>query len=129
MAAPSVSANIFNGTLQGIINFTNTQVKVLVDSGYDIQYLVLYWKFTDIKDWYQLKSMIPANSGGIYDGDRKIKGLQALDCWVTNLTLQCKIIDLNRFKTETLAYAIEESWLDFEDTRYGKGELSNPKDF
>ena len=129
MAAPSVSANIFNGTLQGIINFTNTQVQVLVDSGYDIQYLVLYWKFTDIKDWYQLKPRIPANSGGIYDGDRKIKGLQALDWWVTNLTLQCKNIDLNRFKTETLAYAIEESWIDFEDTRYGKGELSNPKDF
>ena len=45
------------------------------------------------------------------------------------LTLQCKIIDLNHFKTDILDDATEESRLDFEDTRYGKGELSNPKEF
>ena len=47
MAAPSVPVNIFTGTLQGIIGFTITQVRVLVDDGYDSQELVLYWKFTD----------------------------------------------------------------------------------
>ena len=68
--APQVStvvhfpANIFTGTLQGIIGFTSTQVRVLVDSGYDIQESVIYWKFTDIKEWCQLKFKIPPNRGG-----------------------------------------------------------------
>ena len=48
---------------------------------------------------------------------------------MTDLTLRGKIIDLNNFKTDILADAIEESWLDFEDTRDGKGELRKPKEF
>ena len=35
--APSVPVNIFTGTLQGILGFNITQVRVLVDYGYDIQ--------------------------------------------------------------------------------------------
>ena len=45
------------------------------------------------------------------------------------MTLRVKIIDLNNFDTEILVDAIEESRIDFEDTRYGKGELSKPKKF
>ena len=45
------------------------------------------------------------------------------------MTLRGKIFDLNNFKTDILADAIEESRLDFEDTRYGKGELIKPKEF
>ena len=48
-AAPSVTANIFRGTLQGILGFNITQVQVLVDDGYDRQESVLYWKSTDIE--------------------------------------------------------------------------------
>ena len=47
--------------------------------------------------------------------------------WVTDLTLRGNIIDLNNFKTDIIADAIEESWIDFEDTREGKWELSKPK--
>ena len=36
MAALSVPVNIFTGTIQGILGFTNTQVQVLVDD-YQIQ--------------------------------------------------------------------------------------------
>ena len=57
----------------------------------------------------------------------KIKCFQALAWWVTDLTLQGKIIDLDYFKTDILADAIEESTLDFEDTRDGKRELSKPR--
>ena len=49
MAALSVPANIFTGTLQGILGFTITQVWVLVDDGYNSQESVLYWKLTYIK--------------------------------------------------------------------------------
>ena len=44
-----VPVNIFTGTLQGIICFTSTQVRFLVDDGYDRKDSVLYWKFTGIK--------------------------------------------------------------------------------
>ena len=41
-AAPSVPVNIFTGILQGILGFTSTQVRVLVDDGYYIQDSVIY---------------------------------------------------------------------------------------
>ena len=76
-----------------------------------------------------IKANIPASRGGISYEDRKIKFLQPLAWWVMGLTLQGKIIDLNNFKTDILDDATEESRLDFEDTRDGKGDLSNPKYF
>ena len=48
-AETSVPVNIFTGTLQGIFGFTNIQVRVLVDDGYDSQGSIMYRKFTDIK--------------------------------------------------------------------------------
>ena len=45
------------------------------------------------------------------------------------MTLKGKILDLNHFKTDILADSIEESRLDFEDTRNGKGGLIKPKEF
>ena len=36
---------------------------------------------------------------------------------------------INKFKTDILSGSIEESRIDFEDIRYGKGELGNPKEF
>ena len=48
---------------------------------------------------------------------------------MTDLTLQGKITDLNHYKTDILANSIEESRLSFEYTIYGKGEMSNPKEF
>ena len=47
---------------------------------------------------------------------------------MTDLTLRDKIIDLNKFKTGILSDAIEESRIDFEYTRDGKGVMSKPKE-
>ena len=68
-----VPVDIFTGTLQVILGFTRTQIRFLVDNGYDIQESVLYWKFTDIKEWCQIKYKIPASRGGVSYGYRKIK--------------------------------------------------------
>ena len=72
-ATTSVPANIFTGTLEVILGFTNIQVWVLVNEGYASQESVLYWKFIDIKYWCQLKSKIYAILSGISYGDKKIK--------------------------------------------------------
>ena len=45
------------------------------------------------------------------------------------MTLRGKIIDLNNFKTDIIADAIEEYRIYFEDTRDGNGDLRKPKDF
>ena len=57
------------------------------------------------------------------------KCLQALFWWVNDLMLRGNIIDINNFETDILAYAIEESWIYFEDTRDGKGDLSKSREF
>ena len=100
-----------------------------MDNGYDRKEFVLYCEFTDIKEWYHLKAKIPEIPGGVSYGDSNIKFLQALAWWVTYLTLQGIIIDLNDFKTDMISYAIEESRIDFEDTRDGKGDLIKLKEF
>ena len=41
---------------------------------------VIYWSFTYIKEWCQIKSKIPASRGGVSYRDRKIKCLQAMAC-------------------------------------------------
>ena len=99
MSAPLVPANIFTGTLQDILGFTNTQVWILADDGYGSQESVMYWIFTNIKELCQLKSNTPEIHGGVSYVHRKIKCLQALDWWVTDLTLQGININLNNFKT------------------------------
>ena len=67
--------------------------------------------------------------GGVSYVDRKIKCLQALAWLVKYLTLRGKIMNINNFKTDILSDTIEESRIDFEDTRDGKYELSNTKEF
>ena len=96
--------------------------------GYDSQESVIYWKFTDITEWCKLKYNIHAIRSGVSYGDRRIKWLQALAWWLIDLTLRGNIIDLNNFKTDILSDSIEESRIDFKDTRDVKGELENPKE-
>ena len=74
------------GTLQVILGFAITHIRVLLDDGYDNQESVMYWKFTDIKEWCQLKSKIPTSCGGVSNGDRKVDFLQELAWWVTVLS-------------------------------------------
>ena len=100
----------------------------MLDDGHYSQESVLYWKSKFIKEWCKLKSNIPEIRGGISYGDRNIKCLKVLAWWVTDLMLRGKIIDLNNFKIDILSDAIDDSRLDYEETRYGKGELSNSKE-
>ena len=48
---------------------------------------------------------------------------------MTDLTLRGKIIYIKNCKTDIIADAIEESRIDFEDIRYGKGELRKTEEF
>ena len=48
---------------------------------------------------------------------------------MTDLTLRGKGIDLNNFNGDIMSDTIGESRIDYEDTKYGKAELNNPKEF
>ena len=73
------------------------------------------------------KSQDLCGCGGVSYGDSKIKLLQALAWWVTDLTLQGKITNINNLKTDIIADSTEESRFDFEDTRDVKGGPSKSK--
>ena len=45
------------------------------------------------------------------------------------MTLQVKHISLNNFESDVMTDVIDESRLDFGNTRDGKVDLSNPKEF
>ena len=46
---------------------------------------------------------------------------------MVDFILQGKIMDINNFKTDIIAVAVEDSRLDFEYKRYGKVEIIKPK--
>ena len=48
---------------------------------------------------------------------------------MADFTLRGRIIDINNFKTDIFDNAIEDSHIDFEITRDGKGELITHKEF
>ena len=125
----SVPTYVLKVTPHGTLGLTTAHVRVLAEERYDTQWSVLYWKFTDIKEWCQLKDKIPEIRGGIYFRNIKIKWLQSLAWWVADLNLRSRNVDLTNFKSAVLSDAIKESWLDFEDTIDSKGELSNLKYF
>lgn len=52
--------------------------------------------------------------------ERKIKFLQELAWWVTELTLWGKSIELDNFNSDILSDTIEEYQIEYEDTRDGK---------
>ena len=81
----------FTRILQNTLSFTTDQVRILSEEVYDTQYVVLYWQFSEIKEWRQSKANIPVSCGGIYFGARKVKCLQELAWWVTDLMMRGKI--------------------------------------
>ena len=94
-----------------------------------MQDTILHWRFTKIREWFQLKAKIYMICYDIYFEDRKIKHIQALYWWVTDLTLRGKNVDLNHFKRDVLSDVSEESGINFEDIIDCNGDMSNPKYF
>ena len=127
-AAPPVIVNVFTRKFQSTLGFSNAQAQILAEGRYDTTDRVIYWKVSDIQSWCQLKTNIPMSHGGLSFGEREIKCLQPIAWWVTDLTLQGKPIELNHFKSDIMSGAIEESRLNYEDTRDRKGELDKPKE-
>ena len=62
----SLLTEVFTRILQDTLGFTTSEDWILAEDGYETQVTVLYWKFTKIRYWFQLKFRIPVIHGGIY---------------------------------------------------------------
>ena len=78
---------------------------------------------------FEQKENITVIRGGLSFGDRKIKCPQSPVWWVTYLMLRDKYIELKHFNGDIMSDTIEESRLDYKDTKYRKAELYNSKIF
>ena len=104
----------FLNTITNVLGLSVKQCEVLSDDGYDTISTIMHWKYDDIRDWCTTKSKLTTTRGGAYYGDQKIKCLQALAWWATNLTLRGKHIFLANFDATIVADFIDEDKLGYE---------------
>ena len=129
VAAAIQAQTDFGNVLRNICAFTQRQVDVLINDGYNTADALYNWKFNDIREWCELKSKISAARGGASYGDRKIKCLQAMAWWITdrelrgipfNIVLDFSIVELQD--------AIEEARLEYEESKR-ESAVELPKTF
>ena len=78
----------FLNTITNILGLTVKQGEMLSDDGYDTISTIIHCNYSDICEWCTTNSKLTTTRGGYSYGDRKIKCLQALAWWATNLTLR-----------------------------------------
>ena len=103
-----------------IINVLGILVKqreVLSDDGYDTISTIIHWNYDNTCEWFTTKYKLITTRGGDSYGDQKIKCLQALEWWATNLTLRGKKIVLADFDATMMAYCIDEENFDYKDRK------------
>ena len=84
----------FLNTITNILGFSAKQPEVLSDDRYDTISTIIHWKYSEICDWCKTNYKLKTTRGGASNGYRKIKCLQALAWWATDLTLRDKQIVL-----------------------------------
>ena len=101
--------------ITNVLGISVKKHEVLSYDGYGTIYTIIHWNYEKIREWCTTKSTLTTNRGGASYGDRKIKCLQALAWWSTDLNLRGKHIVLADFDATRMAYCIDEAKLDYED--------------
>ena len=71
--------------LGGVFNLMRNQASKVIDEGYDSLPEFIYWSHEDVKVYCTGKTKLPLTRGGYSFGDHKIKNIQVLTCWATDL--------------------------------------------
>ena len=88
---------------------------MLSDDAYDIIFTIIHWEYDKIREWCTTKYKLKTTRGGYFYVDLKIKCLQLLSWWATDLTLRGKHIVLADFDATIMADFIDEDKLDYKD--------------
>ena len=99
-------------TITNVLGLSVNQREVLSNNVYNTISTIIYWKYDKICEWCTNKSELTTARGGAFYGDQKIKCLQALAWWATNLTLRGKQIVLSDFDTNMMVDCIYEANFD-----------------
>ena len=114
--------------LENTLNFTQRQIEILTEDGYNSIGTLVYWKHKDVREWCELKTKLLANRGGVTYGDRRIKCLQGLAWWATDLTLRGHNINLDDFDNEAMIASVEDAALEYEESSK-KSDTEKPEKF
>ena len=102
-------------TITNVFGVSVNQCGVLSDDGYDTINTIIHWKYDKIRKFCTTNSNLTTIRRENSYGDQKIKCLQALAWWVTNLTLRGQHIFLADFDAFIMEDYIDEAKLDYED--------------
>jgi hypothetical protein len=119
----NLEAEVFQACLHEILRFTDRQVNVLVDDGYQRVADLAYWSYEDITKWVANKEKLHNNAGGAAYGDMRKKGLIGLAWWVTERIRTGMQVDLTQFDDEACRAAIIKARVE-----YDKGKIDSQID-
>ena len=111
----TISKADFPNTTTNVLYLSVNQREMLSDDRYDTISTIIHWKYDEIREWSTTKSKLKTTRGRASYGCRKVKGLQALAWWSTNLTLRGKNIILADFDGTITEECIYEAKLNYED--------------
>ena len=84
----AISQSDLINTTTNVLGLSIDQRGLLYDDVYDTIFAIIHWKYEKIREWCTTKSKLTTTRGGSSYGDQKIKFLQALAWWATDLTLR-----------------------------------------
>ena len=102
----------FLNTITNVLGLSVKQREVISKDRYYTISTIIHWKYDNIRECCTTKSKLTTTSGEYFYGDLKIKCLQSLSWWATDLTLLGKYIVLANFDTTMMVDFIDEATLD-----------------
>lgn len=114
--------------LSGVLRFTNRQISVLVNDGYEVAQDLSYWSYEDITAWVTHKEKTKAGNQSIQFGDMKRKSLIGLAWWVTEKVRCGEVINLDDFDDEARLLSISEAKIEFDEKKV-ESQATKPEKF
>ena len=109
-------ADLLN-TITNVLGLSVKQREVLSNDGYDTISTIMHYNYDKIRECCTTKSKLITTRGGSSYGDQKIKCIQALAWWATDLNLRGKQIVLADFDSTMMTDCIYEEKLGCEDRK------------
>jgi hypothetical protein len=92
----------FRDVLTTVLRFGDNQADTLITEGYDSLHELRFWGYEDIATWAANKGKITLLRGGCSYGDPRVKGLQALAFYATDMHRRGLPLSLINFNDEML---------------------------